>query len=545
MRAPRVAVLLAILILIALGRVAATWHVYSATFDEPAHLAAGMEWLDRGVYRYEEMHTPLARIAMAAGPWADGLRSEGRTGIWVEGNAILNQRGRPERALTLARAGILPFLLVSILLVFFWTRSLAGDVPALLAVLAFTSVPPVLAHSGLATTDAAAMATVAGTVFAMVRWLERPGLANTCWLGLAAGLALLAKMSALVFLPAAGAAVLLTWLSSGRPVLPYVGRAAVAGVIMFLTLWAGYRFSFGPIHDQSEPRAATAREPRAVPPSPSTKRLVALLRLPIYPAPEYPRGILRLKRENTQGRRNYLLGEPIQGGRWYFFPVALGVKTPIPFLILTVVGAATLLGMARTRRSVAVPIVASAAIFATAMTANINIGIRHVLPIFPMLAVCAGLGIFRLWHWQRFRYAGPALAVGLAGWLVVESGLAHPDYLPYFNQLAGRHPERVLVDSDLDWGQDLRRLADTLHARGIQHVWLTYHGKVDLSKQGLPPFTELPEYTPVTGWVAASVYRLRLGFQGGKYDPFAWLLGHTPVARIGRSILLYHIEPGR
>jgi hypothetical protein len=248
MRVPRVSLLLAILTLVALGRVAATWGVYGPTFDEPAHLAAGMEWLDRGVYRYEEMHTPLSRVAMAVGPYADGLRSEGNAGIWVEGNAILNQRGRPVRALTLARAGILPFLLAAIALVFFWARSLANDTAGLLAVLAFTSVPPVLAHSGLATTDAAAMATVAGTIFLLVRWLEQPGPANTCWLGLVAGLALLAKMSALVFLPVAGAAVLVTWASSGRPVLPYVGRAAAAGLIMLLTLWAGYRFSVGPIH---------------------------------------------------------------------------------------------------------------------------------------------------------------------------------------------------------------------------------------------------------------------------------------------------------
>ncbi len=92
MRVPRVMLLLVILTVIALGRVAATWGVYSATFDEPAHLAAGMELLDRGVYRYEVMHPPLSRLAIALGPYVDGLRSEGRPGMWREGNAILNQR---------------------------------------------------------------------------------------------------------------------------------------------------------------------------------------------------------------------------------------------------------------------------------------------------------------------------------------------------------------------------------------------------------------------------------------------------------------------
>ncbi|HET7874945.1 MAG TPA: hypothetical protein VFN71_05420, partial [Methylomirabilota bacterium] len=177
--------------------------------------------------------------------------------------------------------------------------------------------------------------------------------------------------------------------------------------------------------------------------------------------------------------------------------------------------------------------------------ANINIGVRHVLPIFPMLAIATGLGILRLWHWRRLRWTGPALAVGLTGWLVVESLLAHPDYLPYFNQLAGDHPEEVLLDSDLDWGQDLGRLVDTLRARRIERLSITYHGKVDLSRQGLPPFTELQEYTPTTGWIAASVFRLKLGYLGGRTDPFAWLRAYTPVTRVGRSIYLYYIEPGQ
>ena len=131
MRLFRVALPVALLCLIALTRVALTWRVYTPTFDEPAHIAAGMEWLDRGVYRYEEMHPPLARVADALGPWVAGLHSEGQTGIWREGNAILNQRGDQSRALALARAGALPFLLLAILVVFAWARSLGEFGPIL------------------------------------------------------------------------------------------------------------------------------------------------------------------------------------------------------------------------------------------------------------------------------------------------------------------------------------------------------------------------------------------------------------------------------
>jgi 4-amino-4-deoxy-L-arabinose transferase-like glycosyltransferase len=547
MRLLRVALPLALLSLIALTRVALTWRVYTPTFDEPAHIAAGMEWLDRGVYRYEEMHPPLARVADALGPWLDGLHSEGQTGIWREGNAILNQRGDQPRALALARAGSLPFLLLAILVVFAWARSLAGDSAGLLAVLAFTSVPPVLAHAGLATTDAAAMGTIALAVYSLLRWLERPGLPSTLKLGLAVGLALLAKMSAVIFLPAAFVVALLVWRSAGNRLASHVGGALVAGLVALLVIWAGYRFSVGPINERTA-NSAVAAAPAALArdrPDGLKRRVASLLRLPLFPAPEYFRGVRDLRAENRIGeRKNYLLGEPILEGRWAFFPVALGVKTPIPFLVLALVGTVALGVASRRRRSALVPPLAALAMLLTAMVANINIGVRHVLPMYPLLAVCAGVGILTLWNRQpsgRLRLAGPILAVALTGWLAVESLLAHPDYLPYFNQLAGKHPEHVLLDSDLDWGQDLGRLADTLRARGVAQVWIAYHGKVDLSRQGLPPFTELPPDRPVTGWVAASLFRLALGSQGGSIDAYAWLRAHQPVARVGHSILLYHI----
>jgi 4-amino-4-deoxy-L-arabinose transferase-like glycosyltransferase len=547
MRLLRVALPLALLSLIALTRVALTWRVYTPTFDEPAHIAAGMEWLDRGVYRYEEMHPPLARVADALGPWLDGLHSEGQTGIWREGNAILNQRGDQARALALARAGSLPFLLLAILVVFAWARSLAGDSAGLLAVLAFTSVPPVLAHAGLATTDAAAMGTIALAVYSLLRWLERPGLPSTLKLGVAVGLALLAKMSAVIFLPAAFVVALLVWRSAGNRLASHVGGALVAGLVALLVIWAGYRFSVGPINERTAD-SAVAAAPAALArdrPDGLKRRVASLLRLPLFPAPEYFRGVRDLRAENRIGeRKNYLLGEPILEGRWAFFPVALGVKTPIPFLVLALVGTVALGVASRRRRSALVPPLAALAMLLTAMVANINIGVRHVLPMYPLLAVCAGVGILTLWNRQpsgRLRLAGPILAVALTGWLAVESLLAHPDYLPYFNQLAGKHPEHVLLDSDLDWGQDLGRLADTLRARGVAQVWIAYHGKVDLSRQGLPPFTELPPDRPVTGWVAASLFRLALGSQGGSIDAYAWLRAHQPVARVGHSILLYHI----
>src|SRR6185436_19403568 len=99
------------------------------------------------------------------------------------------------------------------------------------------------------------------------------------------------------------------------------------------------------------------------------------------------------------------------------------------------------------------------------------IGVRHVLPMFPLLAVVAGLGFSKLWlSSARLRYAGPVLCVALLSWLGISSVRAHPDYIAYFNECCAKNPERWLIDSDLDWGQDLDRLAAALRRRGVSEV---------------------------------------------------------------------------
>jgi hypothetical protein len=135
------------------------------------------------------------------------------------------------------------------------------------------------------------------------------------------------------------------------------------------------------------------------------------------------------------------------------------------------------------------------------------------------------------------------VAALLLGWHLTASIRAHPDYLAYFNELAGDHPERILVDSDLDSGQDLKRLADTLRARRVPAVWLAYAGSATVAEHGLPPVRWLEPHQRVTGWVAVSLYSLKLGsLDRPGHDDFAWLEQYTPVSRVGRSIRLYYIQ---
>src|SRR5262249_24681084 len=156
------------------ARICATYRAVAQTSDEAPNIACGMQYLDLGRYDYGPSHPPLARVAMALGPYLYGARSQKLPDRWQEGNAVLNTVGRYGKTLTLARIGILPFFVLACVVVWLWSRRLLGEWQALAPVFLFVNMPPVLAHDGLATSDMAVCAGVAAAVYAFVVWLERP-----------------------------------------------------------------------------------------------------------------------------------------------------------------------------------------------------------------------------------------------------------------------------------------------------------------------------------------------------------------------------------
>lgn len=529
-------------VLVGVARIISTYHVFNQTWDEPAHVAAGMQWLDRGSYTYEPLHPPLARVMTALGPRLAGIHSAGQENVWLEGNAILYAGGQYDRNLALARLGVLPFFVLAAAVVFAWSRRVAGGAGAASAVLLFTTLPAVLGHAGIATTDMAVTATVALAAYCMILWVEEPTRASSMGLGLALGLAVLSKLSALLFLPAAAAAIWICRRGEAKPQThPSTStlrtrRFRFVYVAALLTIWAGYRFDVGPL-----------RAPGSGPPtgrSAGSRAVDRLAEAPIFPAPALFEGLGLVAAKNRAGQKSYLLGEVRTTGWWYFFPVALAVKTPLPFLLLAGAGLVAALRAAQRgeRRRGLEPAAIAAAILLVCLPSRINIGVRHVLPMYPFLAIAAGIGVAWLWRARHYAPAGGLIAALLVAWQLVTSGRAHPDYLAYFNGLAARHPERILVDSDLDDGQDLKRLADTLRARGISSVALAYAGSATVAEHGLPPIRWLQPHRPVTGWVAASLYSIKLGsLDRPGHDDFAWLEAYRPVALVGRSIRLYYI----
>jgi len=510
------------MVLAAALAVASTARVFSGTVDEPAHLAAGMQWLTTGEYSYDLQHPPLGRIAAALGPYVHGVRSSGDPAIYDEGAKILGTGTRYSETLASARHGELVFFVLLALVVWFWAKSIIGDAGAAAATLLLVANPNVLAHAGLATTDIACAATTTLALFLAVRWVESPTMGRALSFGAGAALAVGSRLSALAFV--GGALVvsyaLYAWVKRGatierRPQSPRVSAQLAASALLFLLMiWAIYRFAVGPMHPGG----------------------------PSVPAPAFLSGVATFLLHGGSGHPSFLLGTPANRGWWYYFPVALAVKTPIPLLLLSIVGAVVAFADVKTRRDwrTAVPVAAALTMLVISTTVRVDLGVRLILPMYPLLAIASAQGAMRLWS-ERPALAPRAAIGAFLAWSLLIVVRVHPDHLAYFNALAGDHPEHVLVDSNLDWGQDLYRLRDTIVARGIRDtVRVAYFGTADVAAAGPPNARELGLHERATGWIAASETYLAGEWVGRAYD---WLLDYQPVARIGPSMRLWYVPP--
>jgi 4-amino-4-deoxy-L-arabinose transferase-like glycosyltransferase len=539
----------ALLAVLACALCASTYHVFGNFWDEPEHIAAGLVLIDRGEYRYDNQHPPLARLAAAIGPYLAGARFHGDPMPIgeAEGRDLLyNSPASYDQLLTLARLGMLPFLLVLLASSWLWVRRWYGRAQALLALLFLVSTPVILGHAAVVALDVPVTAMTILTLYLLLRWFEAPSIASALRLGLAAGLAVATKMSAVPFIGVAALTLIaLRALFLRRAPLPWmlperVGTAALALLLTLLIMVGIYG-----------PKLVYLTTPDLAP-SPALDFLVgqhgalhdlayryaARVPLPLGFS-MVPLNFLGVEWHNEHGHLSFLLGHTAASGWWYFYPIALAVKTPLPLLLFGLAG----LGLLALRgwREASIYALAPAACFVSILVfccaySHINIGVRHVLIAYPLLAIGAGCAVCAAWqHWRAPLTRAAILALVL--WQVATLAYAYPDYLAYFNAFAGDHPERILVDSDLDWGgQDLRRLEQVLATRGVRQLSLGYKGTADLSREALPPYTLLKPNEPVRGWVAITMLTLQENRAG-----YGWLQQYPPVQRVGKSFLLYYV----
>jgi len=209
--------------------------------------------------------------------------------------------------------------------------------------------------------------------------------------------------------------------------------------------------------------------------------------------------------------------------------VVLALKTPLALLLLA--GGAASAPYRRFAR-LAPPLAFCLAILAGALVSRIDIGVRHILPVYLGLAVIGG-GVAAAMLRQR---AARWILAGLLVWHVASGALQHPDYLAYTNEIAGSHPENFLADSDLDWGQDMKRLAARLDRAGATEVTFEPFNRTYATLAGdpFPRILAVNPDRPAAGWNAVSVSTWKI------FGVPRWADRMRPRERIGRTILLWH-----
>ncbi|HEV2722246.1 MAG TPA: glycosyltransferase family 39 protein [Thermoanaerobaculia bacterium] len=493
-------------------RVASTYRVFAPVVDEPTHISAGRMWW-AGVPAWEALNPPLAKILFAI-PYLSQAPEHPEDRAFMPAMLLFN---RPDAVSALARARManLLFLGVAIFAIAAWAREL-GDAVAIVAVVLFACVPQVLGNAGLAGTDMAAAATLTLALFATDRWLRSGTWTAATLAGLAAGAGALAKLSFPLFFPL-GAIVLLICERKRRTAK--ASQITVFALAAVIVLWAGYRFELKPLASFQ-----SVIMPAASALSPPLRWLYT--RVPI-PATSYVGGLFMLRRYTEIGTLSYLFGHTTHHGWWYYFPVVFFFKTPLPFLVFA--GA----GVARVPLKFAL---IPAAVMLSALNSTIEIGVRHLLPLYPFLAIAAAAGLVCLWRQRRKAWRAAALV--LAAWFIIGSAAAHPDYFAWFNEAAGPEPQRIAVDSNLDWGQDMFRLARLTRKRNFDQIALRCTTTIPFDHFGVHD-TPLPPFAITKGWVAVSETILALD-PDARRGGFEWLSG-LPYERVGQSIRLYYV----
>jgi hypothetical protein len=443
------------------------------TVDEPVYVGTAAVYLHERSLRLNPEHPPLGKLVVAAGvaladPEFDAsFRGDqgqvGRHLLYGSGND-------PGRLMLWARLPVIVLTLLCGLVVFVFARELAGTAGGLAALCLYAFSPDVVAHGSLATLDAPTAGFLLVSVWLLWRARVRP---RWCLplAGAALGAALATKMSALPAVPVLLALAAVSAVHRRpRHWRRAVAAAAVVAVAAVAVVWAAYLVV--------DPRLRWAPER----PVPAVHGLRALL-VRALPFPEAYRDGMRLQFAfEDRPWEGFLFGRLYTGSRWYYLPAALLVKTPLGMLALWAGGAVALLAVRRLRPAAPYLLLPAAVLLAAAMQGSRDFGTRYALfmPVFGAVAAGCVLAL-------RGRRV-PAVAGALVLWVAVSSVRTFPSYLPYSNEAFGG-PARThlrLHDSNVDWGQDLGRLADRLRERYPgERVWLVYKGSGVPSSYGI------------------------------------------------------------
>ncbi|WP_420644324.1 ArnT family glycosyltransferase [Candidatus Leptofilum sp.] len=529
------------------------------TFDEQGFITRGLGYL-RGENQWMRVGHPLGLNALNASLLAaddsvqlpvddpswqlPNFHRPSELFLWEIGNDVTH-------VMFLARLPTVWLGLLLLALVYRWAREVSGRRWAALLALSVAALDPnLLAHGRLATTDFGLMTFAFLAGFLLWRFGKRPSWSRAIWAGVGFGLLQNTKFTAGLFVPLFALVMLITLIqwwrqTTPKPALfsrqsPLIMLLVAYPLAAFLTLWVAYGFQIGTLPDSL----------------PTLPQLSGLT----LPLSRHLEQLLDIGGRLQKSTPAFLAGSYSDSGWWYYFPIAFLLKTPLPMLILLLGSTVGLLWLAWRRKlagrwlTLTALLIPPLGYFGFALTTDINLGYRHLLPVLPYFFVF----VAAMLAWLPKFGLRPAVLVGLVIWLGGTAVILHPHHLAFFNVFAGG-PDggwRYLVDSNLDWGQDLAGLQEWMVENGVDHVWLSYFGEGRLSTYNInftglasfPPRLMNPQarpfypHDPAPGVYAISATMLQ-GVHFANHDTFAWFRDKEPIDKIGYSIFMFEVSP--
>jgi len=518
----------------------------SPTRDEPSHIVDGLAYWQLGSFEFNYPHPPLAKLLPGLSAFIQGARIDEASQAWLTQdteavNAQVLYTGRSgdeiQRLIFWSRIPMLLFPLGLYVMVFMWGRRRFGNIPALMAVTLLAFDPSHVGHGPLVNTDVPVMTAILATIIALDAYLRQPNRRRLFNLAAMLAIALLIKFSTLFLIPIVGVLIAIQRWRTHQPKLwPSLLRdGALVGLVVLGAMVVVYRADGILPHRGPLPAWTLNIAGREITP----------------PLAAYARGLAYNINHNADGHRTIFRGQVITDGRWSYFPVALLTKTPLVTLGLWI--AALAIGIwAYTRRRLSDPIavltwVLPPLIYSlTAISSNLNLGIRHIFPLLPFLALAVA------WAAHRVKQLWRLVAAALSASLIVTVLMAYPNTIAYFNAAAGGSSQgtKWFIDSNTDWGQDAWRVRDYLRTIGATNLRsvptaITLFGTTPRSvltevSTRVPADDQIIDTSEQLGRVIISDSLLHAPDR-----PYTWLLAISRdlrPERIGSTVTVFHFE---
>jgi len=597
---------LAVCVLLIAGFGATAWLAClheCATMDEPVSLFSAWACTHLHDFRCDPEHPPLWKYYVGVGTRKDDLKIQLHSPQWrqmledshVQGplasEALYSTPGVDADTL-LGRGRARMTLLGAVLgaMIGWWAWRIAGPVAAMVATAFFCLDPNFLAHAPLIKNDVPVTLAFLW-VMAMV-WLvgERATFFRLTLMTLALAATVMTKFSGVLAIPILGVLLLLrALLASPWPVGPWnlqtrKRRLAAAAAILLCSLlltwgliWACYDFRFAPTNDPAESFdfqaalqtcaahecLAQSNDPFNVPPQmvqefvrtwkpPGSVRLLLAANAHRLLPQSLLRGLIG-EFAWIRGRVAFLCGESSVIGWWYYFPLAMAFKTPMATLIGFGIAVILIAGQKRLLDAAGGWTLTAAAVapilyMSYAMSSRVDVGIRHILPVYPFVFIL--LGVAASLAYRRYGKSAAVISAILLLALAVETFSALPNYIPFFNFAAGgsRGGLRLLSESNIDWGQDLPELAKWQQQNPDHQIYLCYWGSADpryygihymnLTASDAPPDQVVPMRLPPV-YVFSAVALTEPGFRKLYQPLLETLQKRPPVTTLDGSLFIY------